>query len=356
MATAEDRALPRIWFLVPFAAVPLAPWAVGLAIAALVTGAYVAMELVYGALGRLPAGEPDFWTRGDLRLLVPGALLLGYIPAAVCYGTEASERAGREVRALVRNSGAEIAAIAERDSMTLRGFRLAGLAGALLWIMLLPILSPVGLLAYRLHLWDHYAWFSFAVNLALFVMFAQVVYGLVRGSATVRLGDRLDWELDLLDLRPLRPLVRLGLTHALLCVVGISIVSLAFLDQPAERGEKLAFQAGVIAVILAAALAALLMPLRSTHRLIASRKSQELDALRAAIRGDRGALAATGLADQAEKLSLADLIAYRDLIDAVHEWPIERGTILRIVLYLGIPVGSWVGGALVERMVEALLG
>jgi hypothetical protein len=96
-------------------------------------------------------------------------------------------------------------------------------------------------------------------------------------------------------------------------------------------------------------------PLVRHHRLIAWKKRKEIDALNAAIRGDRHALAGTGVEAQADKLSLADIVAYRILVTAVHEWPVERGAILRIVLYLGIPIGSWVGGALVERFVGALL-
>jgi hypothetical protein len=36
-------------------------------------------------------------------------------------------------------------------------------------------------------------------------------------------------------------------------------------------------------------------------------------------------------------------------------WPIDAPTLRRFALYLAIPFGSWFGGALVERMVDALL-
>lgn len=356
MDPAPERDLPRVWFLAPFAAIPLPPWVVGLGIAALVTAAYVAMELVFQALGRTPSGG-DLGSRADLRPVVPVALLLGYIPAAVCYMIRAGARAWREIRPLVRNTDEELAALEEAlPALTRRGFRLAGLAGALVWLVLLSILVPVPFLQiFHVQHWSPYNWFSFTTNLVLFAMFAQVIYASVRVTKGARLGEQLAWDIDLLDLRPLRPLVRQGLTGAFLWIVAISLVSLAFLGSPDKRGEDLLFQAGVLVVAFAGALAALANPLRGAHRLIAWKKRKELDALNAAIRGDRSALAGTGVEAQADKLSLADMVAYRNLVAAVHEWPVERGALLRILLYLGIPIGSWVGGALVERFVEALL-
>ena len=52
---------------------------------------------------------------------------------------------------------------------------------------------------------------------------------------------------------------------------------------------------------------------------------------------------------------LADLIAYKEHIEAVREWPIDTPTALRFALYLALPVGSWLGGAFVERVVDSLL-
>jgi hypothetical protein len=38
----------------------------------------------------------------------------------------------------------------------------------------------------------------------------------------------------------------------------------------------------------------------------------------------------------------------------VRERPIDAPTLRRFALYLAIPLGSWFGGALVERMVDTL--
>jgi len=63
-------------------------------------------------------------------------------------------------------------------------------------------------------------------------------------------------------------------------------------------------------------------------------------------------LAASGSLSQPD---LSDWIAYRGLIESVREWPVDAPTLRRFALYLAIPLGSWFGGALVERMVDTLL-
>ena len=52
---------------------------------------------------------------------------------------------------------------------------------------------------------------------------------------------------------------------------------------------------------------------------------------------------------------LADLLAYRTYLESVREWPFDDVTLRRFLLYLLIPVGSWLGGALVERLVSQML-
>jgi hypothetical protein len=53
--------------------------------------------------------------------------------------------------------------------------------------------------------------------------------------------------------------------------------------------------------------------------------------------------------------SLADLLAYRNLVRETPEWPIGTSSYTRFALYLLIPVLSWAAAALVERLVNALI-
>jgi hypothetical protein len=53
---------------------------------------------------------------------------------------------------------------------------------------------------------------------------------------------------------------------------------------------------------------------------------------------------------------LADLYAYMRFLEDVQEWPIENSAFLQITLYLAIPVVSWFGSLLIDKMLGHLLG
>jgi hypothetical protein len=44
------------------------------------------------------------------------------------------------------------------------------------------------------------------------------------------------------------------------------------------------------------------------------------------------------------------------VVEGVSAWPFDSSTAVRILLYLLIPLGSWAGGAIVERFIDSLLG
>jgi hypothetical protein len=49
------------------------------------------------------------------------------------------------------------------------------------------------------------------------------------------------------------------------------------------------------------------------------------------------------------------LIAYRALIAAVHDWPFDAPALLRFALIAALGVFSWLGGAVVERLLAVVL-
>ena len=53
---------------------------------------------------------------------------------------------------------------------------------------------------------------------------------------------------------------------------------------------------------------------------------------------------------------LGAIVDLRDRVDDLPEWPFGAPTVLRWLLIVSIPVGSWFAGALVERFVDAMLG
>ena len=43
------------------------------------------------------------------------------------------------------------------------------------------------------------------------------------------------------------------------------------------------------------------------------------------------------------------------MIEDLRNWPFESSTLIRFTLYLLIPLGSWLGGAFVERGLDLIL-
>lgn len=336
-----------MWFLAPFAHVPLPAWAIGLLITFAITALYVAMDFFYQA-----AEAARLWPVDQVVEVIGIALLVGYIPTAVTYFGLASAQTNRELRPLWRNSNAELDAIrAEEASATTRGFWLAGLAGVLIATLFTSYLFRISLASFLLEGWDHHRVFDYGLNLATFTIGAQATY-LWFSSQGGSFYDRLSWNLDLLDLRPLAPFGRERTTVALIGVVMISIMSLLMLDL---IQRSVVVPVGILLLCLAWIAAIVILPMRGVQRLISRLKQEELERVAAAISGDRSALADSRLAAQAETLSLADLLAYHDTITSVPEWPVRSPTFLRMFLLLMIPVASWIGGALVERMLGSLL-
>jgi hypothetical protein len=154
-------------------------------------------------------------------------------------------------------------------------------------------------------------------------------------------------KIDLLDLSVLLPFARQGLRSALLWLVLISIVSL-------NAADFIWFVATTLLALVGAA-AALMLPVRGVHRCLRKAKQAELEKVNAAIRGDSGQLAGSAIGTRRDSPGLSDLLAYRGFVESVREWPFDSPTLLRFILYLAIPLGSWLGGAFVERILSAAL-
>ena len=84
-------------------------------------------------------------------------------------------------------------------------------------------------------------------------------------------------------------------------------------------------------------------------------KNSELDRLRDEIRIERVAITEKALDENASNPKLANLIAYYQLIKGTREWPINAAGLLRFIVYLFIGLGSWLGGAVVELLLDRTL-
>jgi hypothetical protein len=164
------------------------------------------------------------------------------------------------------------------------------------------------------------------------------VYQALGRRARVQLGD----------IAPLAPFARAGLRLALLWFVGTSLASLLLVDAGAP-----VLVASILVVTTAIAVASLLAPSRGVHERLRDAKQQELGWLRAEI---VRASAALRSGDAPGAAQLPALLAWESRVVAAPEWPFDTSTWLRFALFLLVPLGSWLGGAIAERMVGRWLG
>jgi hypothetical protein len=160
---------------------------------------------------------------------------------------------------------------------------------------------------------------------------------------------------DLLDLRPLAVFARAAARNGALWLFGFSLASLVFLNAELRIRDSLVVFLPIAATALGIAWLAVWHPLRGIHVRIRDAKREELERIQGALRGEPGALHGSRIAGRADALSLADLLAYRRLVEDVSPWTLG-GSLLRLLLIFLIPVLSWVGGALVERLVAGVVG
>jgi hypothetical protein len=189
-------------------------------------------------------------------------------------------------------------------------------------------------------------------NVLMFLLFAllgvQTLISMRHFRVFYEAGRRHVSE-SLVDPSPLAPFARVGLRGSALWFGGSALASLLFVG--ASAGWIVAL---VLVVTLGLGVASLLVPSRGIHLRIRERKREELARVRAAIAGGGAALFG-GPAGESDAGRLPALIAYEARIAAVREWPFDTATLRRFLLFLLIPLASWIGGALVERVVNAVL-
>ena len=301
-----------------------------------------------GAWRGLEVGGEPFW-RTPWRLEIVFAVILGYV--FVCGGWIV-RRVRRDLDALAPALAIEPSELAaERAGIGLfspSALLVAGIGGVAAGIAVhsaVNAILPAGHAALDDRLW------RLVRDVTIWVLSIRLMVVVIGTSQRVsRLSERAA-RIDLLDLRGLAPLVRIGLRDALAFALATSMIA-------AMGSDELTLPVTLVAMAIVGAVGALalLLPVRGVHRAIRAAKDAELLAVRGAIARARTAAVVGGTAPAEDAMRLAGLLAFEARIAGVAEWPFDVGTFVRFALFLALPLGSWIAGALVQWGVSRVLG
>ena len=331
------------WSFRIFDAAPLPPVWLGVAFATLLLAGFLGLELTTGGLARLRSGRVDL---NLFRGLVTLLLLLAYLPTASFYLARWTRRHVAELQPLLAVSdGSEEAALPFRSGPAV------GIAGALSFFVLF-LLLPGDLEVYETRdYWTLEHALPWVLVPPVGWLIARLAHSILSDALRVsRLAERLA-QLDLLDLSPLAPFAQQGLRSALVVILLISI-SFALLVDPGPALPSALLNVGALVAI---ALLALVLPVRGVRRRIRHDKRAQLAPLRARIAAERDALLGRGAAADRAAARLPGLLALEARLDAVREWPFDLSNLLRFALYVTLGLGSWLGAAAVERLLDLAL-
>jgi len=188
-----------------------------------------------------------------------------------------------------------------------------------------------------------------ATTILIWCLFTTIISFLI---SNVRIFARLardNIRIDLLNSSSLRPFSRVAVYSTLVLVGALASFPLLLVE---DETNYLSVFPGFFATFLPMVFI-FLTPLLPIKKRIRECKSQELASIQDRI--SRLTASKRNLAENEEILSeLQPLLNYRREVKQVPEWPFDSPVVFRLVFYLIIPPASWVGSALIERLVDSV--
>ncbi len=273
-------------------------------------------------------------------------VIFAYVPAAVAILRRGVARDLFELRPMLRCSDAEFRGIL-KSATCISARQLAIYCGISVPVLaLMPLYDPGFFKAGRPPLGD---------PLLQFVVLRHALLGWVGGYAlasvigtarTYKLVGRTQVNVDLLDTGPLHLFARQGMRTALAWILLSSLISLFWLDHAGQTNGV------IIGLVILLVTASLVYGVSGVHDSIRREKSAQLATLRERIRTEHGVVIEEAGSRSSGGTQLAGLIAYHDLIERTPEWPFDASMVARLALFATLGLGSWLGGAVVERLLE----
>jgi hypothetical protein len=328
---------------------PIEPALLSIGVALSASAVLLVAEVASGRLGTLTAADGDGLR--NLRLAFGFIAMIVYIPTATLYVLRGARRAADELRPLLDLNRAAV-----RDQLDAIGtqpvtaFRWAGWTGIFVALMIPLIVDlPRGESPYALNQPIEAIWHRIATPIVgwwvgrlgyLILLDSRRFSDLARGLRSI----------DLFDLEPLLPFARQGLSNALFLIGFVTIfVVMSFFEVGFGPAAALIALMSLPAVVFGMAL-----PVRGVHDMIREEKARRLTWCRTRLSTLHGNVGREP--DSSEIREIVDLLTLRSHLEAAREWPFDISVIVRLAVYLVIPLGSWAGAALVERVIDTFLG
>jgi hypothetical protein len=327
----------------------LAPLLLGVAVTGGLLALHAAWEAVFGHPGSLAEtslASPE--ARGP-RIVLTLSALMGFLAGGHLHARRALVRDLEELAPALRGSAAERAELVRdaQGAALRRGSRAGSLAAIPVGLLVVTSRDPSVPYLLGDDPWSHDLVWALALNALLFALLGRIAVQTVRGNQLfARVEARLA-PVDLLRPHALAPFARRGLRTAFLWIGGSSIASIVFVSQ------RYSWLTGLVLVAtLAIGTLAFLLPMRGLHRRLRAAKEAELERVRSAIERARGALLDEGGAPL-EAVRMPALLAWERRVADASEWPLDAPQLARFALVMALGLGSWVGGAVIERVIEA---
>ncbi len=157
-------------------------------------------------------------------------------------------------------------------------------------------------------------------------------------------------NIDLLNIEDLTVFLKTGVrstlafigTYALFPLIGLPNFKDMFLN-PA------------IFIFIPLIMVMILIPLLPLRKKIKHAKDLELELINKAIKGDKESLRHSHISSDLKNINIIDLIAYKKIIIGIKEIPFNIPIAFRLLLYIIIPLLTWVAASLVDKIVVAIL-
>jgi hypothetical protein len=342
----------RLWTraLRSIESLPLGPLWLALGFAAATVALYVGWCAAFGATQELVDASQPLSLASETRVHLVIAVLIAFFVATERYIDRHSPLDLSRLQPLTCCSREEFARMVEEQRAShRRHLRVAQGIGALVGLTVLPATTADPYLLLRGQGWDARMLWGVTTCSLLFALMGRAAYETVVDRRVLgRITHEIS-EVDLLDQSALAPIARQGLRRAFLWTGGSTLASLLALDV-----QRLWPLLAVLAVTLLLATLAFVQPARSVRARLRDAKQGELHRVRSEIaRVKEIALRSGG---DSESARLPALLAYENRIEAVREWPFDTPTLARFALLALLTAGSWLGAAVVKRILDAVLG